>query len=134
MATISIQDITEKEIIEKLQNGEKLYYNKDIYWIMINGILVKYQNNHCIEINSHLDLEKDIYLYFMVKEEFKIEVGKFYKTVMGNKVFCYNIRDNDPFPFKMVTMNKQDGFGVNAEGNRYTDLPSGDDIVDYWKD
>lgn len=134
MKRLTISTLSLDNVLNRLQNGETIYFDNKISYRMVNKILCRFEYDKCTHINENLSFEDGNHYYFLEKEPIKFEVGNYYKTVMGNKVFCYNIKDNDPFPYKMVTMNKQDGFSVNAKGNRYTDLSTGSDIVDYWKD
>ena len=125
---------TIEDLTKALSEGKTVYDNRGEgrKYKMLNGILMEEEEGYQY-INYGFSFKKDT-LYILEKETLKIEVGKFYKTREGNKVFCYNCHDGEVYD--MVVMNKTQCFYfVLRDGRLFNDdTKRNGDIVDYWSE
>lgn len=129
---------SKEEVIKELKNGKKLYeedYPQNHYE-MIDGIICgQFGKNEPFIINCSMDMDDKFY----IEEEkpFTIEVGNFYKTRAGKKVYCYCFKketDSEHALFWFVIDNGSN-FCTDINGNYSfdADTKSEFDIVGYWE-
>lgn len=129
---------SKEEVIKELKNGKKLY-EKDYpqnHYEMIDGIICgQFGKNEPFIINCPMDMDDKFY----IEEEkpFQIEVGKFYKTRNGKRVYCYRFEPKNEITKALFGFVVDNGamFSTDIKGKYYfaPDGKSDLDIVGIWK-
>lgn len=104
MKKIYLKDLTVKEIIDRLQNGDVIHLVTRNYkecTFMVNGTLVEHiykerdgkQELDRVNVNANLmlNVSDDDFHYFLEDDGLSVSVGKLYLTNKGRKIFVYGM-------------------------------------------
>lgn len=130
---------TPEEVIDALEAGKVIHHSKDNRTFLMNR---KYIVRQCSSgvVYFGAQIEMDGYPYIEVedpKPEIKLEVGKFYKTRDGRKMFCYCKQKESDAPFRCVSVGTCDtnSYSFREDGNYLGNgVPSYFDIVSEWEE
>lgn len=120
---------TPEEVISALKEGKTVYSACGKYKMIDNILVFKCGNLHTINASISLD-EKP---YIEGPEPFKIEVGKFYKSREGHKVYCYCANSENAF---FVRDGEVEGYMTDLKGNFWANENpySKYDIIGPWEE
>lgn len=125
---------TIEEIAEALQNEKVVFIDNDDNQLkLVNGIMFGF--NGKITINPSILFEPN-HIYTYDTEPLKLEVGKFYKTRAGRKVWItYAIKDEcEYYPFCCIVLGGNEVYYVNEQGFVVSTETSELDLVAPWEE
>lgn len=125
---------TPEEVIQALKEG-KIVETENNEYKLIDGMICGFQKQKGQWMLGHSIFESEE-AYIEEPKPLKLEVGKFYKTRDGHKVFvAYIDRDClDKYPpVCVVIIGTKNRYWVRIDGLRYTDR-SAADIVAPWEE
>ena len=132
MKKVLLKDLQPDEVIRRLKAGEvvKDECSKEIIK-MIEGILCSVSDLGNTRLNILLNPLCPDY-YFEEPEELKLEVGKFYRTRDGRKVFIFI---TDDYNYRGVIENSNNDFAWREKGKSvYSTDDNNLDLVSEWSD
>lgn len=135
MKKVLLKDLPIDEVVKKLQEGKTLKEKEsDTYVKVVNGVICTFYENGDIGINDNIifNIKDETSMYFEEPEEFKLEVGKRYRTRDERQAYIYRY---DGFKFHGVIINSPSFFEWFENGTyNYNGKESTLDIISEWSD
>ncbi len=126
---------TPEEVIDVLKEGKKVQTDYMVYWFEKGVFFSLNKKDHYVCINSNIFFKHDC-MYTDEPEPLKLEVGKFYKTRAGRKVWItYAIKDeHEYYPFCCIVLGGNEVYYVNEQGFVVSTETSELDLVAPWEE
>ena len=123
---------TPEEVVKALKEGKTVKTDRDYAYALKDGFIIQSFLGEVRSINTTIFLDDKYYIE--CPKLLKLEVGKFYKTRNGKKVFVYSkINEDYPYPFFVAKVGVAVTYSVNADG-RKTDEENPSDLVAPWEE
>ena len=128
---------TPEETVKALKSGKEViigsHFGRTYKYKLIDGVICSWAGD-CWILNDCLRSADKAYID--ESEQFKLEVGKFYKTRNGRKAFVYAKTDTEPYHCWAVIIDSSDvgTFCCTANGVYTVNKESEKDLVAPWEE
>lgn len=122
------------DFLECIKAGKKVTDDTNRFYFLQNGYICSKDEDDYGWHNTSIDTDELSRMEVEEEEQFKIEVGKFYRTRGGKKAYCIYREEGNLYPNRCAIDGYSDCTTYTDGGLVLRECENNDDIVGYWEE